>query len=413
MCGSVDRNGESPRWEIETRYSFGVVDNVFSPAQLGPITVRNRVVKAATFEGRTPNGQVTDELIDYHLAPARGGVGLTTVAYLAVAPEGRTEKDVIVVDDQSAAGLARLTDAIHETGAKIAGQLGHAGPVANGRSNGVHALAASRMPSPLSMQMIRSASAADITRITRAYVRTARIMVDAGFDVLEIHMAHGYLLSSFLAPGQNRRKDGWGGTLLNRARFARDVARVVREEVGDAVAVTAKIGMTEGSPIGFSMPESLEFAQMLESDGHLDALELSAGSSLLNPMYLFRGDVPLKEFAANMPPLVRLGLKTPVGKRFFKSYDFEEAFLRDKALAFREAVSMPLIMLGGINTLATMDRAMEKGFEFVAMGRALLREPDLVNRMQRGETSDGLCIHCNQCMPTIYSGTRCTVIDSR
>lgn len=388
-----------------------MVNNVFEPAMLGPIQLRNRTVKAATFEGRTPDSLVTDELIDYHLAPARGGVGLTTVAYLAVAPEGRTQKEVIVVNETSAPGLQRLTDAIHETGAKIAGQLGHAGPVANGRSNGVHALAASKMPSPLSMQMIKSATAADILRVTKDYVRTARIMVDAGFDVLEIHMAHGYLLSSFLAKGQNRRKDGWGGSLENRAKFARDVARVVREEAGDGVAVTAKIGMTEGARGGFSMPETLEFAQMLEADGHLDALELSAGSSLLNPMYLFRGDVPLKEFAANMPAFVRFGLKTPMGKSFFKTYPFEEAYLREKALEFRAGLTMPLIMLGGINDKATMDRAMEEGFEFVAMGRALLREPDLVNRMQAGETTKGVCIHCNQCMPTIYSGTRCTVLE--
>lgn len=384
--------------------------DVFAPADLGPVRLRNRIIKAATFEGRTPHGLVTDELIDYHLAPSRGGVGLTTVAYLSVAPEGRTHREVITVNAESAPGLARLADAVHETGAKIGGQLGHAGPVANGRSNGVHALAASRMPSPLSMQMIRSATEADITRITKDYVRAARIMVDAGFDVLEIHMAHGYLLSSFLAPGQNRRKDSWGGSLEKRARFARQVARVVREEVGDAAAVIAKIGMTEGSRAGFSMPESVEFAQMLEADGHLDALELSAGSSLLNPMYLFRGDVPLEEFAANMPPLVRVGLKTPVGRKFFKSYPFEEAFLREKALAFREAVSMPLVMLGGINTKATMDRAMAEGFEYVAMARALLREPDLVDRMQAGEVATGSCIHCNECMPTIYSGTRCTVL---
>lgn len=372
--------------------------DVFAPATLGPVQLRNRTIKAATFEGRTPEGLVTDELIDYHLAPAQGGVGLTTVAYLAVAPEGRTHREVIVVNDAAAPGLARLTEAIHETGAKIAGQLGHAGPVANGRSNGVHALAASRMPSPMSMQMIRSCSEADITRITKDYARTARIMADSGFDVLEIHMAHSYLLSSFLAKGQNRRKDSWNGSLENRSRFARQVARAVREEVGDAVAVTAKIGMTDGSPVGFSMPESVEFAQMLEADNTLDALELSAGSSLLNPMYLFRGNVPLNEFAETMPPALRVGLKSPVGKRFFKSYPFEEAFLRDKALAFREAVSMPLIMLGGINDKATMDRAMAEGFEFVAMGRALLREPDLINRMQAGETTRGSCNHCNLCM---------------
>jgi 2,4-dienoyl-CoA reductase-like NADH-dependent reductase (Old Yellow Enzyme family) len=387
-----------------------VIPDVFAPAELGPVRLRNRVIKAATFEGLTPHGLVTDELIDYHLAPCRGGVGLTTVAYLAVAPEGRTHKEVITVGPASAPGLARLADAVHETGAKIAGQLGHAGPVANGRSNGVHALAASKMPSPLSMQMIRSATEADIDRITQDYVRAARLMVDAGFDVLEIHMAHGYLLSSFLAPGQNRRKDGWGGSLEHRSRFARQVARVVREEVGDEVAVTAKIGMSDGSRAGFSMPESVEFAQLLEADGHLDALELSAGSSLLNPMYLFRGDVPRREFAANMPPLVRWGMRTPMGKGFFKEYPFEEAFLREKALVFRAALSMPLVMLGGINTRATMERAMAEGFEYVAMARALLREPDLVNRMVEGDTSEGICIHCNQCMPTIYTGTRCTEI---
>lgn len=372
--------------------------DVFAPAHLGPVPLRNRVVKAATFEGRTPHGLVTDGLIEYHLAPCRGGVGLTTVAYLAVAPEGRTHREVITVNAESAPGLARLADAVHETGAKIAGQLGHAGPVANGRSNGAHALAASRMPSPLSMQMIRSATEADIARVTQDYVRAARIMVDAGFDVLEIHMAHGYLLSSFLAPGQNRRRDGWGGSLENRSRFARQVARVVREEVGDAVAVTAKIGMTEGSRAGFSMPETVEFAQMLEADGHLDGLELSAGSSLLNPMYLFRGDVPLNEFAANMPAVVRLGMKTPMGKGFMKSYPFTEAYLEDKALAFRAAVQMPLILLGGVNTRETMERAMAEGFDFVALGRALLREPDLVNRLAAGETDAGVCSHCNRCM---------------
>jgi len=389
-----------------------MVNDVFSPAMLGTVQLRNRVIKAATFEGRTPDGLVTDELIDYHLAPARGGVGLTTVAYLAVAPEGRTNRECIVLGDASAPGLARLAAAVHETGAKLAGQLGHAGPVANGRSNGVRALAASRMPSPLSMQMIRSISEADITRVTRDYVAGARVMVDAGFDVLEIHMAHGYLLSSFLAPGQNRRRDSWNGSLENRARFARQVARAVRDEVGDAVAVTAKIGMTEGSPAGFGMPESVEFAQMLESDGTLDALELSGGSSLLNPMYLFRGDVPLEAFAATMSAPMRLGLKSPVGKKFFRSYPFEEAYFRDKALTFRDAVSMPLVMLGGINRLDTMQQAMADGFEFVAMARALLREPDLVNRMQAGETDAGVCVHCNQCM-TKAAATSDKVGDTR
>ncbi|MBZ5739207.1 oxidoreductase [Nocardioides mangrovi] len=383
---------------------------VFEPARLGPVTLRNRTVKAATFEGRAPHGQVTDELIDYHLAVTRGGVGLTTVAYLAVAPEGRTHREQIVVGEDTLAGLARMADAIHESGAAIAGQVGHAGPVANGRSNGVHALAASRMPSPLSMQMIRSASEADLTRITAAYVATARTLVRAGFDVLELHMAHSYLISSFLAPGLNRRRDRWGGALEHRARLGRQVARAVRDEVGSEVAVTAKISVSDGFKGGVSTDESIEYARLLEADGCLDALQLSGGSSLMNPMYLFRGEAPVKEFAASMPPLVRWGMKTPMGKGFLKVYPFEEAYFRDKQLRFREALTMPLMQLGGINRRDTMDQAMADGFEFVAMGRALLREPDLVNRLQADEAVAGVCIHCNRCMPTIYSGTRCPVI---
>jgi 2,4-dienoyl-CoA reductase-like NADH-dependent reductase (Old Yellow Enzyme family) len=387
-----------------------VTPDVFAPARLGPVTLRNRTVKAATFEGRTPAGEVTDGLIDYHLAVARGGVGLTTVAYLAVAPEGRTHREQIVVGDRTRAGLSRLAEAVHQAGAKIAGQVGHAGPVANGRSNGVPALSASRMPSPLSMQLVRAASERDLSRVTAAYVATARTLVRAGFDVLELHMAHSYLISSFLAPGLNRRKDGYGGPLENRARFARQVARAVREEVGSAVAVTAKVSVSDGFRGGVTTEEGLDFAALLEADGHLDALQLSGGSSLMNPMYLFRGEAPTAEFAAAMPLPVRLGMRTPVGRRFLKEYEFREAYFRDKALRFRERLSMPLMLLGGINRRATMERAMRDGFEFVAMGRALLREPDLVARLAEGRQAGGVCIHCNRCLPTIYSGTRCVVV---
>ncbi len=386
--------------------------DVFAPAQLGPVTLRNRTVKAATFEGRTPTGQVTDDLIEFHSGFARGGIGLTTVAYLAVAPEGRTHAEQLVVGDPTLAGLSRLADAVHDAGAAIAGQVGHAGPVANGRSNGVRALSASRMPSPLSMQMIRSASESDLTRITRAYVATARTLVRAGFDVLELHMSHSYLISSFLAPGLNRRRDRWGGSLENRARLARQVARAVRDQVGSDAAVTAKVSLGDGFKGGVTTDEGIEFARLLEADGHLDALQLSGGSSLMNPMYLFRGDVPLAEFAAAMPLPVRLGMKTPVGRSFLKEYPFEEAYFWERAARFRAELAMPLMLLGGINQAATMRNAMAAGFDFVAMGRALLREPDLVSRLQSGAADAGICIHCNRCMPTIYTGTRCPVRDA-
>ena len=222
-------------------------------------------------------------------------------------------------------------------------------------------------------------------------------------------MAHSYLISSFLAPGLNRRRDRWGGGLENRARLGRQVARAVRDEVGAEAAVTAKVSVGDGFRGGVTTDEGLDFARLLEADGHLDALQLSGGSSLMNPMYLFRGDVPLAEFAASMPPLVRFGMKTPMGRSFLKEYPFEEAFFWDRASHFRAELAMPLMLLGGINRADTMQHAMEAGFDFVAMGRALLREPDLVARLQSGAVDAGICIHCNQCMPTIYTGTRCPV----
>jgi 2,4-dienoyl-CoA reductase-like NADH-dependent reductase (Old Yellow Enzyme family) len=383
-----------------------VVPDVFSPVTLGPVRLRNRVVKAATFEGRTPDALVTEELVDFHAALAHGGVAMTTVAYLAVAPEGRTHRQQIWLRDEALDGLRRLTDAVHGGGGAVAAQIGHAGPVANGRSNGVHALAPTRMPSPMSMQMVRGATERDLARVRDDYVRAARLAVRAGFDALEIHLGHGYLLSAFLTPLTNRRGDGRGGSLAHRASYPREVVRAVRDEVGDDVAVYAKLGMTDGVRGGLQVEESLDVASMLESDGALDAVQLSAGSSLLNPMYMFRGAVPLAELTAQMPAPVRWGLRT-VGRGFLKDYRYEELYLLPHARRFRERLDLPLMLLGGISTRASLDTAMAEGFEYAAMGRALLRQPDLVHRMRTEGLTGSSCIHCNRCMPTIYTGTRC------
>jgi 2,4-dienoyl-CoA reductase-like NADH-dependent reductase (Old Yellow Enzyme family) len=138
-------------------------------------------------------------------------------------------------------------------------------------------------------------------------------------------------------------------------------------------------------------------------------VELTGGSSLSNPMYLFRGEAPRTEFAATLPTPLRAGFRV-FGSRFLRDYPFEEAFFLPYARQFLAALSMPVILLGGVNRLDTAEGALVEGFSFVAMARALLREPDLVNRWQKGETFDGLCIHCNKCMPTIYSGTRCVLV---
>jgi 2,4-dienoyl-CoA reductase-like NADH-dependent reductase (Old Yellow Enzyme family) len=381
---------------------------VFAPAGLGPLQLRNRVIKAATFEGVMPGGVVSDALIEFHRRVAAGGVAMSTVAYLAVSPEGRTDRHCLVLSDATVPGLRKLTDAVHAEGAAAAAQIGHAGPVANARSNRLPALSPSGGFTPMGSRL-RAVDAAGIDRITEDYGRAATLAVDAGFDSIEVHVGHNYLLSAFLSPKLNRRDDTFGGTVANRARFARQVLRAVRDAVGDEIALTAKLNMADGVPGGLWLEESLEVATLFESDGVLNAIELTGGSSLANPMYLFRGEAPLAEFGATLPGPMRLGFRL-VGSRFLKSYPYEEAFFLPYARQFLNALSMPLILLGGISELETMESALSEGFAFVAMARALLREPDLVHRMQSGATTSSLCIHCNKCMPTIYSGTRCVLV---
>ena len=381
---------------------------VFAPSRLGPVTLRNRIVKAATFEGMSPKGLVTEALIDFHRSVAAGGVGMTTVAYCAVSPEGRGAPAEIVLRPEALPGLQQLAEAVHAEGAAVSAQIGHAGPVGNSRVTKAKALSASSGFSPLGTRY-HEMSADDISRVTRSFADGARLVADAGFDAVELHMGHHYLVNSFLSPKFNRRTDGYGGSAANRARFAREVAQAVRDAVGDRVAVIAKWEMTDAVPGGLWLTESIESAELLESDGTVDALELTGGGSLANPMFLFRGEVPREEFAANLPTMMRLGFKV-VGKRFMPEYPFEEGYFLPYARQFRDRLRMPLILLGGINRLETVQRAVDEGFDYVAMGRALLREPDLVNRMQADGSAESLCIHCNKCMPTIYRGTHCVLV---
>jgi 2,4-dienoyl-CoA reductase-like NADH-dependent reductase (Old Yellow Enzyme family) len=381
----------------------------FAPARLGPIDLRNRFVKAATFEGRTPKRVVTPELIEFHRRFAAGGVGMTTVAYCAVTRAGSTDGHQIVLDNAEVGrGLRDLTDAVHAEGAAIAAQIGHAGPVSNPMGTKSPALAPSRVFSPLGMRRTHAATPAAIATIVEQYAHGAGVLRDAGFDAIEVHIGHGYLLSAFLSPKLNKRTDEFGGSLENRARFSLDVVRAVRAAAGRDVAVTAKINMADGVRGGFWLEESIEFARMLEADGSLDALTLTGGSSFENPMYLFRGEAPIAEMAEMFPGILKIGVKL-VGGRFFKEYPFEEAYFLPYARQFRAALDMPLVLLGGINRLDTVTHALDEGFAFVQMGRALLREPELLLEMQKDPKRESLCIHCNKCMPTIYTGTRCVI----
>src|SRR6201992_3393247 len=207
--------------------------DVFSPAKLGPITLRNRTIQSATFEARTPGALVSDDLTEYPRLPAAGGVGMTTVAYCAVSQGGRTEGNGLWMRPEAVPGLRRLTDTIHAEGAAVSAQIGHTGPVANAKSNKAKALPPVRFFNPIGMRFAKKATRQDIDDVIAGHANAARLAIEAGLDAVEIHLGHNYLASSFLSPLINRRTDEFGGSLEDRAKVARGMVMAVRHRGQD------------------------------------------------------------------------------------------------------------------------------------------------------------------------------------
>jgi len=386
---------------------------LFEPAALGPATLRNRIVKSATNEGMTRDGFATDDLVAFHRRVAAGGIGMTTVAYCSVSSDGRTFRHQLWMRPETVAGLARLVDAVHAEGAAAALQIGHSGYFANRHAiGGARPVGPSRVYNPAGLAFSRAATTADLDRLTDDFATAAALACDAGFDAVEVHVGHGYLLSQFLSPFTNRRRDEWGGGVEGRAAFPRRVLRAVREAVAGRAAVTAKLNMSDGFRRGLTLEDGVAVARMVEADGSVDALELTGGFTSRTPMYLMRGEVPLRDLIDNERSAVRrLGLRL-TSRYFLKPWPFEEAFFLPQAREVRSAVGVPLILLGGITRLDTMEAAVGEGFEFVAMARALLRDPDLPLRLQDGSLRASRCIPCNRCVVEMErAGTRCVFAD--
>lgn len=381
-----------------------------APARLGPVQLRNRVIKSATSEGRSPEGLVTDDLIDFHLDVIRGGVGMTTVAYCRVTPEGAAAPGEILMDRAALPGLQQMTQAIHDAGGAISAQLGHAGVVASKKITGVTSVAPSKFINPSSFEYCREVTRPEIRRLIEQFGQAAQVAVEAGFDAVELHFGHLYLPSSFLSPLLNRRKDEYGGSIDNRSRLVREIAQRVRELVGEKIAVIAKISMSDGLPGSIWLTESLRTVQLLDQDANLDAILLTQGSSVLRQMYLFRGDVPVTEMAARLPQPLKTGVKL-FGKQALGSYPYEEMYMLESARQFTSVVrNTELILLGGITNYEHFTTAMNEGFGFVSMARALLREPDLVNRIRADHTTTSRCNHNNKCMATVFGKAHCVLV---
>src|SRR6185295_7132495 len=285
-----------------------------------------------------------------------------TLAYCAVSGDGRTFPDQIVMCDEGLPGLRRFADAMHAAGARAAIQLGHAGWFADPHASGSRPLGPSRMFAPKGLTWSRAFGSEDFARVREAFVGAARLAVDTGFDGLEVHVGHGYLLSQFLSPYNNRRRDGYGGSIENRSRFPREIVCAVRAAIGDRAALWIKLNMEDGFGGGLTLDDGLEVARLFERDGALDAIQLTGGHTTKTPMFLMRGTTPLAQLIANQPTAFQRAVMRIVMPRVVRSYTFEEAFFLPAARRFRAAVRLPLMLLGGVTKLSTMVAAMQEGF---------------------------------------------------
>ncbi|MFN2425001.1 MAG: NADH:flavin oxidoreductase [Candidatus Binatia bacterium] len=385
-----------------------------SPASLGPLELRNRIIKTATYEGMTPGGAPSPALEHHHVELARGGVGMTTVAYCAVSPNGRTFAGQMWMREEIVPALAALTAAVHAAGAAVSLQLGHCGYFSrNTELPGRRSLGPSRLLNEYGLlsgiPLSRAMSPGDLAETVEDFASAAERAQRAGFDAVEVHLGHGYLLSQFLSPATNRRRDGYGGTLENRLRFPLEVLSAVRARVGDRVAILVKTNLRDGFRGGLELEGAITVCERLEAAG-VDAIELTGGFTSRTPFYLFRGKVPLKEMIeVEKHRLHRVALRL-FGARAMREYPFEELYFLPLARRVRERVKIPLVLLGGCLSSSNLETAMEEGFDFVAMGRALIADPDLVQRLAAGLTERSRCTSCNRCVAEMdRGGVRCVL----
>jgi 2,4-dienoyl-CoA reductase-like NADH-dependent reductase (Old Yellow Enzyme family) len=374
----------------------------FSSFRLAGLSLRNRIIKTATFEGMSPGGCVSESLIEHHRALAVGGVAMTTVAYCAVAADGRTFRDQLHMRPELVPDLRALTAAVHGAGAAVSLQLGHCGAFCNNhdlvRRRPMGPSRAFNLVGALSGRILADAMTEDeIEDVTAAFVRAATLAREANFDAVELHLGHGYLLSRFLSPGTNHRRDHFGGSLENRARFPLSVVERVRAALPPEMPVLAKVNLRDGFRGGLEIEESVELARALEKRG-TNALVLSGGFVSRNPFYLFRGERPLRQMIAVEKSWKQKLALAAFGPWLIHAIAFEPMYFLPLAREIRRAVDMPLVLLGGIKSRTELDTAMQEGFELVALGRALIHDPFLIAKYAAGSANESGCVPCNRCV---------------
>lgn len=378
------------------------LDNLFTPGKIGPVELRNRSIRSAAFEGMGRDNNPTDMLRDYHWSVAEGGVGMTTLAYAGINRSALSFETQLWLRPEITGQLREITDGIHARGAKASIQIGHCGNMTHIKTAGgipVGASSGFNLYSPTIVRGLRKDELAQMARDFGDAVRTAR---DAGFDCVEVHAGHGYLISQFLSPFTNRRRDEFGGPLANRMRFMQMVMEEVMKAAGSDMGVLVKTNMRDGFKGGLEIDDCITVARELERLG-AHALVLSGGFVSKAPMYVMRGEMPIYSMTHYMKLWwLKYGVRM-VGKYMIPTEPFRPLYFLDDARRFRAELSLPLVYVGGVVDGESMSKALSEGFEFVQMGRALLREPDFINRLAREASHHCGCEHINYCIARMYS----------
>lgn len=376
---------------------------LFTPGKIGPLTLRNRTIRAAAYEGMCPGNAPSDQLYAYHRAVAAGGIGMTNIAYAAVTQSGLSFERQLWLRPEIVPGLKRITDAIHSEGAAASIQIGHCGNMSHKRICGCTPISASGGFNLYSPTLVRGMRPSEIRSMARAYGEAVKLAREAGMDAVEIHAGHGYLISQFLSPYTNHRKDEYGGSLANRMQFMKMCLDEVMKAAGRDMAVVVKTNMRDGFKGGMEIEECLEVARTLQNECGAHALVLSGGFVSRAPMYVMRGAMPIRCMTHYMPfGYLPLGVRM-VGRYMIPTEPFREAYFLEDALKFREALTLPLVYVGGLVRRRKIEEVLAKGFEFVAMARALVHDPGFVNRMRTDEKAACECGHSNYCIARIYS----------
>ncbi len=342
--------------------------DLFSSINLGDLSLSNRLVRSATAERMADeNGRPRGALTDLYTGLVAGGVGLIITGHMYIDPSGKCHPEMTGIHtDALIPPLTALANAVHRSGGRVAVQINHGGMQCSPEAV-AEAVAPSHIEADFLTQPARAMRADEIKATIEAYANAARRAKLAGFDAVQLHGAHGYLISQFLSPFTNRRNDGWGGDLEGRMRFLREVCGAVREAVGPAFPLFIKLGMFDGVDGGLALEDGVQVVAALEGMG-LDGVEVSGGIDATSS---------------------RTGIRSPE----------EEAYFRPLAQAAQTATQLPVMLVGGLRSRAVMEEVLTSGdAQLISLCRPLICEPDLPLRLQAGQAR-AACISANRCWP--------------